>query len=78
MTNFERITQSPESLAVELDYIDTHDYASRYCRNDECCVEDMENIDPANCRKCLIAWLNSETEETNEMAGMCDTGFTQI
>lgn len=66
MTNFDKITQSPEMLANELLICDDREFAQNYCRDSfGRCIQNIDaggDIDMGKCRDCLIDWLNQQAE----------------
>lgn len=57
MTNFERITQSPEELAK---FLNEHTDTCSYCIISEFCYEHLE----LNCENTFLEWLRKD--ENNE------------
>ena len=68
-TNFDRITQSPETLADALfslgvdEEFDAGDDPFPYCNPRPGRCEDHELTTAVECRQCLIDWLNQPVED---------------
>lgn len=67
MTNYERITQSPEALADQLIECDKRELSVDYCKDLEECWDRVGELDTNKCRQCLIEWLTRSAENVSQI-----------
>lgn len=63
MTNFSRITASPERLANALLSAIDLDLSNQYCKALPKCKENPELVKDGECRACLLTWLAESSED---------------